>query len=108
MSLVVWIALVVGGLAWLWHALRPRLIPGMPFVPLSSWLGHLGHLPSLLAHLRTSEELTPFFETMVDQLGGAPIAQVLLEPGAKPWILVTDYQESVDILSVRSNAMREV
>ena len=104
-SLVVWIALVGGGLAWLWRALRPRLIAGMPLVPFST---PLGHLPSLLAHLRTSEELTPFFETMVDQLGGPPVAQVLLEPGRKPWILVTDHQESVDILSVRSGRGGEI
>lgn len=100
MSLIVWL-IVGGGLAWLWRALRPRLLPSIPCVPFST---PLGHLPAMIVHVGGTAELSTFFESSMDKLGAPPIAQVILEPGGKPWLLVADVQEIADISSVRLEA----
>ena len=101
MSLLLWIA-AAAGLAWLWRAARPRMLPAIPYTPFST---PLAHLPAMVRHVAGSAELSTFFEASMDQLGRPPLAQVALEPGGKPWLLVADVQEIADISSVGQSIM---
>jgi len=98
-------ATVVSGLfilvlCLLYRALLPRPLPGIPYNE-SAAKSILGDMPEIVGHGQKTGE-------MFDWLGAqnikhrSPIIQVFGRPFSKPWVIISDFYETQDILVRRS------
>lgn len=97
--LVILLAIVLlGHLTYRWAL--PRPIPGIPYND-SAAHSILGDMPSLVAHISKTKRIWPWIsqQTIHHQ---SPIAQVFARPFSKPWVLLSDFRESQDILLRRT------
>ncbi|KAF6837475.1 cytochrome p450 monooxygenase [Colletotrichum plurivorum] len=83
----------------LYRALLPRPIPGIPYNAEAA-ASLLGDMPQMIGHVKQTGE-------MYDWLGAqnikhkSPIVQVFGRPFSKPWVIVSDFRETQDILMRR-------
>ncbi|KAJ0163687.1 hypothetical protein CTA2_2576 [Colletotrichum tanaceti] len=81
------------------RALLPRPLPGIPYNEAAS-RSVLGDMPEMVGHAEKTGEL-------YDWLGAqnvkhrSPIVQVFGRPFGKPWVIVSDFRETQDILMRR-------
>lgn len=95
--LVTFTSLLVFYFAYRWTL--PKPIPGIPYN--ESARSILGDLPSILAHVRATDQMYSWFTEQITKHHSA-IVQVFVFPLSKPWILVSDFRESQDILMRRT------
>ncbi|CAI0653167.1 unnamed protein product [Colletotrichum noveboracense] len=83
-------------LCFLYRTLLPRPLPGIPYnktAATSLW----GDMPEMISHVKKTGE-------MYDWLGAqnikhqSPIIQVFGRPFSKPWVIISDFHETQDIL----------
>lgn len=84
----------------LYRAIRPRPLAEIPYNP-GSAERLLGDLPELLELQKTDQDVFKLLGQWCHRLN-TPIMQVFLRPGARPWVIVADTQETYDILTRRS------
>ncbi|KAL0941664.1 cytochrome p450 monooxygenase [Colletotrichum truncatum] len=83
----------------LYRALLPRPIPGIPYNKAAAQ-SLLGDMPEMVGHAKKTGQ-------MYDWLGAqnikhnSPIIQVFGRPFSKPWVIISDFQETQDILMRR-------
>ena len=89
---------ILGFALWrLYLALLPKPIPGIPHNPASA-RSIFGDIPGYLrASARTREPITWLLSQA--RATGSPISQIFLAPfGGRPFVMVTDFRETQDIL----------
>ncbi|KAG5923454.1 hypothetical protein E4U61_003355 [Claviceps capensis] len=72
-------------------------IPGIPY---NEYIGIFGDLPALLKAMK-SGSVRPWLWTMPKR-HNSPITQVFLSPFSKPFVILSDYYESYDVLVHRT------
>ncbi|KAH0421154.1 cytochrome P450 monooxygenase [Colletotrichum camelliae] len=83
-------------LYFLYRALLPRPLPGIPYNKTAA-TSLLGDMPEMISHVKKTGE-------MYDWLGAqnikhqSPIVQVFGRPFSKPWVIISDFYETQDIL----------
>ncbi|KAG6023414.1 hypothetical protein E4U40_003969 [Claviceps sp. LM458 group G5] len=75
----------------------PKPIPGIPY---NEDIGIFGDLPALLKAMK-SGSIRPWLWAM-PRKHNSPITQVLMSPFSKPFVILSDYYESYDILVHRT------
>jgi hypothetical protein len=80
--------------------LLPQPIPGIPYNK-DAANRIFGDVPSALAHAVSTKQFFSWLPTNNVKLN-SPIVQVWPRPFAKPWVLVTDFRESQDVLASRT------
>jgi hypothetical protein len=78
----------------------PKPIPGVPY-NLDSANSILGDLPAMLKQLSATGQIFPWTTAQNTKLN-SPIVQVFTRPLMKPWVIITDFKESQDILLRRT------
>ncbi|EFQ36703.1 cytochrome P450 monooxygenase [Colletotrichum graminicola] len=87
-------------LCLVYRALLPRPLPGIPYNEAAA-KSILGDMPEMIGHAQKTGE-------MYDWLGAqnikhrSPIVQVFGRPFSKPWVIISDFHETQDILVRRS------
>ncbi|KAG6012615.1 hypothetical protein E4U54_007414 [Claviceps lovelessii] len=89
--------LVLLFVAYGYRKLQPRPFPGIPY---NKDIGILGDIPALLK-ARKAGCIRPWLWGVAKR-HKSPITQVLLLPFTKPLVIVSDYQESYDIMCRRT------
>jgi hypothetical protein len=80
--------------------LLPKPLPGIPYNK-EALTSLLGDMPSMVGHINRTQE-------MYDWLSGqnlkhnSPLVQVFSRPFSKPWVVLTDFRETQDILMRRT------
>lgn len=87
-------------LTYLYIQLLPKPIPGIPRTRLST-LQPLGNAPSMLLHVQKSHDLASWCALQNKRLN-APLVQVFIRPLSPPWLLLSNFAESQDILLRRT------
>ncbi|KAK4554936.1 hypothetical protein LTR86_008084 [Recurvomyces mirabilis] len=83
-----------------YRSLLPKPISGIPY-------NHdaanrlLGDVPEAMQHIKETEEMMTFLTTQIER-HNTPIVQVFMRPGGKPWVILSDFRESQDILVRRT------
>ncbi|KAK6213215.1 cytochrome P450 monooxygenase [Colletotrichum tabaci] len=86
-----------------YRALLPRPLPGIPYNEAAS-KSLLGDMPEMVGHAEKTGE-------MYDWLGAqnikhrSPIIQVFGRPFSKPWVIISDFRETQDILMRRGKEL---
>ncbi|KAF2753658.1 cytochrome P450 [Pseudovirgaria hyperparasitica] len=78
----------------------PRPIPGIPFRKNAS-RSILGDMPAMAKHSRETGQVWDWIVSQTVSLN-LPIVQVFARPLAKPWVILSDFRESQDILMRRT------
>lgn len=78
----------------------PRPIPGIPYNK-DAAKRILGDLPGMIKYARETGEKLSWLPLQAKKLN-SPIVQVFMTPCSKPWVVVTDFRESQDILLRRT------
>ncbi|KAL2811147.1 cytochrome P450 [Aspergillus granulosus] len=78
----------------------PRPIPGIPYNE-EATKSILGDLPALIKYTRETGEKMSWLPLQAQKLN-SPIIQIFARPLAKPWIIISDFRESQDILIRRT------
>lgn len=98
------ILILIGGAATLLYVLYrwalPRPIPGIPYNK-DSAQSILGDIPGLVEADIKTRQIFPWMTAQVVKLN-SPIIQLFCRPLGKPWVVVTDFRESQDILLRRT------
>jgi len=100
LSLVFILGAVLLTLYRLYRALLPKPLPGIPYNK-DALNNLLGDMPAMVSHIKKTEE-------MYDWLGQhnikyqSPIVQVFGRPFSKPWVVISDFCETQDILMRRT------
>ena len=89
----------LAGFYLLYHAALPRPLPGIPYRK-SSADRPLGDLPDAFRFQKKTNELLAYFDVFARELG-SPVTQ-FLPPLGRPWVIVSDYRETRDILTRRT------
>ncbi|ETS86662.1 hypothetical protein PFICI_00490 [Pestalotiopsis fici W106-1] len=84
----------------LYRWLLPKPLPGIAYNA-KAVRSLFGDGPDMLQEISLTHEFGVWCADQVERLG-APICQVFVRPFAKPWILVSDFRESQDILTRRT------
>ncbi|KAK2052932.1 cytochrome P450 monooxygenase [Colletotrichum caudatum] len=97
---IVGFAFAILVLCVLYRALLPRPLPGIPHNEAAA-KSILGDMPEMIGHAQKTGE-------MYDWLGAqnikhrSPMVQVFGRPFSKPWVIISDFHETQDILVRRS------
>jgi hypothetical protein len=86
--------------ACLWRWSLPRPIRGIPHNRKSSQ-HPFGDLPEFLNAQSSTGQIFPWMASQTTKLN-SPIVQLFLRPLSKPWVILTDFRESQDILLRRT------
>jgi len=82
---------------------RCLLFKPIPGIPYNKAAAHsiLGDIPEMISYMNATGEV---FEWMTSQIErhNSPIVQVFARPFSKPWVFISDFQESQDILMRRT------
>jgi hypothetical protein len=96
--------LLVGGMAVLVYTFyrwaHPRPIPGIPYNKAAA-NSILGDLPAMLSAMSATDQIFPWMAAQNVNLN-SPIVQLFTRPFQKPWVVLTDFKESQDILLRRT------
>lgn len=88
------------GLYLLYRWLLPKPLPGIPYNEAAT-KSLFGDLPAIMAYRRKHGRARPFFSSaLVD--AKTPIFQIFLAPFSKPFVFLSDFHESQDILLRRT------
>ncbi|UJO25234.1 Cytochrome P450 monooxygenase [Fulvia fulva] len=92
----------ISALAYLiYRALLPKPIPGIPCDPVSA--GRLlGDIPDLLKAQKRRQEAFTFIAEKCIRLK-SPVIQMFAQIGGKPWLIVADAREGIDIMTSRAS-----
>lgn len=83
-----------------YQKLLPKPIPGIPYNA-SATKSILGDVPGLISHMSKTGQLWAWImQQNIDH--GSPVVQVFARPFAGPWVLISDFRESQDILLRRT------
>jgi hypothetical protein len=88
-------------LAYRWAL--PRPLPGIPYNAHATQ-SIFGDIPSLMKHMSTSTEVYPWMYSQNVQLN-SPIIQLFMKPLSRPWVIIADYRETLDILTRRAKQL---
>lgn len=91
---------VVYGFYNLYKAALPKPVPGIPCDDVSR-NRLMGDLPDAMKWMRDRKEFWSFMQERCRQLN-SPIVQVWMQPLGKPFIVISDYLESQDIMVRRT------
>jgi len=98
------VVLLVGGIIVLlylgYRRALPKPIPGIPHNQ-GAVKSILGDLPGMLAHMSATDQIFPWMSAQNVKLN-SPVVQLFTRPFQKPWVVVTDFKESQDILLRRT------
>ncbi|KAJ8123122.1 hypothetical protein ONZ43_g849 [Nemania bipapillata] len=83
----------------LYQWLLPKPIPGIAFNP-EATKSLLGDLPAMIKEVTVTGEFRVWCAKQVRKMN-SPICQIFIRPFGEPWILLSDYRESRDILTRR-------
>jgi hypothetical protein len=89
---------VVAYFSYQW--LLPRPIPGIPYNKTAA-KSLFGDIPQMMAHAASTKEVFQWL-TLQNVKLSSPIVQVFARPFSKPWIILSDFRESQDILMRRT------
>jgi hypothetical protein len=78
----------------------PKPLPGIPHNERAT-LSMLGDLPEIVSHIKKTGLIRPWFSTLNERMGTS-LVQIWPTPLAKPVLVLSDYQESQDILMRRT------
>jgi hypothetical protein len=94
------IAAVLGFALIFYSHFLPRPIPGIPHNA-KAVRRLLGDLPDILAHISKTDTLFPWLaeQTIIHD---SPIVQIFGRPFQKPWVIISDFRESQDIMLRRT------
>lgn len=84
----------------LYRAALPKPIPGIPYNKHSA-RRILGDVPDLLAYNAKTSEVFSFLREQAIKFN-VPVVQVFLRPFGRPWVIVSDFRETQDIMVRRS------
>lgn len=97
-------AFAIAGLACVGYVLYrlalPRPIPGIPYRK-GATDRLLGDLPDLIRHITKDGEVLNWWADATVELN-SPIIQLFVRPFQKPFVVLTDYRESQDIMVRRT------
>ncbi|KAI9687173.1 MAG: hypothetical protein M1822_002584 [Bathelium mastoideum] len=82
-------------------ALLPKPIPGIPYNKAST-KRILGDAPDVMKWKEETGEIWSYIRKLAIELD-SPIIQMFMRPYAKPWVIINDFRESLDIQIYRSN-----
>jgi cytochrome P450 len=88
------------GLWLVYRWILPRPLPGIPYNK-DAANSILGDMTMLIKHARETGEIWSWISLQTVKLN-SPIVQVFTRPFSKPWVIVTDFRESQDILMRRT------
>ncbi|KIX09319.1 uncharacterized protein Z518_00398 [Rhinocladiella mackenziei CBS 650.93] len=74
----------------------PRPIPGIPYNP-SATRSIFGDIPGMLDYISKTGRIWPWITQQTTTLQ-SPIVQIFGRPFSKPWVIISDFRESQDIL----------
>ena len=99
-SLPIFIGGVALALYLFYRWAMPSPIPGIPYNK-EATKSILGDIPSMVKHVSKTQRV---FDWIVQQNVklNSPIVQIWTRPFSKPWVIVTDFRESQDILMRRT------
>lgn len=84
----------------LYRALLPKPLPGIPCN--KEVLGSiLGDMPAMVGHITKTQEMYDWLSGQNIKLD-SPIVQVFSRPFSKPWVVLSDFRETQDILMRRT------
>ncbi|KAL2759154.1 hypothetical protein ACRALDRAFT_2100631 [Sodiomyces alcalophilus JCM 7366] len=89
------LVLLVAALYALYRALLPKRLPGIPYNE-SAARSILGDIPSMMRAVKTDSSASWFIAQARHH--NAPVSQLLLPFGAKPFVLLSDFREAQDLL----------
>jgi len=78
----------------------PKPIPGIPYNSAAA-KRLLGDVPEMMQSMQKTEQIFPWLIEQNVKLN-SPIVQVWTRPFAKPWVVISDFRESQDILMRRT------
>ncbi|KAI1387795.1 cytochrome P450 [Hypoxylon trugodes] len=82
------------------RVLLPKPIPGIPYNKASA--GRiLGDVPDVLAWKAETMEIWSYVRKLAIELD-SPVIQMFMRPYAKPWVIVNDFREAMDIQTYRN------
>jgi hypothetical protein len=99
-NIVVSVGVVTVLLCFVYRWALPRPLPGIPY-NVHAAQSIYGDIPSLMRHMSTSKEVYPWMYSQNVQLN-SPIIQLFMKPLSKPWVIIADYRETLDILTRRT------
>jgi hypothetical protein len=100
-QLIAGVALGLLTLAYLsYRWLLPQPIPGIPYNR-NAASSIFGDMPALIKHVSQTKEVFSFLHDQNIKLN-APVVQVFAQPFARPWVVMTDFRESQDVLVRRT------
>jgi hypothetical protein len=91
---------LLSGLYLLYRKALPKPIPGIPYNK-DAARSVLGDLSAMVAHQNETGQIFPWMVSQNVNLN-SPMVQLFLRPFQKPWVVVTDFRESQDILLRRT------
>ncbi|VBB84782.1 Putative cytochrome P450 E-class, group IV [Podospora comata] len=83
----------------LYQYLLPKPIPGIAYNP-SAAKSLLGDVPEMIAEVSQTGEFRVWCAKQVRKMN-SPICQIFIKPFSQPWVLLSDFRESRDILTRR-------
>ncbi|KAG6054695.1 hypothetical protein E4U17_003532 [Claviceps sp. LM77 group G4] len=96
----IWTLVATSALLFIVYGLQRILPKPIPGVPYNQDIGILGDLPALLKAVR-SGSIRPWLWA-IPKRRNSPITQVFLSPFSKPFVILSDYHESYDIMVRRT------
>jgi hypothetical protein len=84
----------------LYRALLPKPFPGIPYNK-EATSSILGDMPKMVKHIGETQEMYDWLSEQNTNLN-SPIVQIFSRPFSKPWVVVSDFRETQDILMRRT------
>jgi hypothetical protein len=78
----------------------PRPIPGIPYNKAAA-SSPFGDIPAVKKHVRETGEMWTWVSSQIKELNSA-IIQIFIRADSTPWVVITDFRESQDILMRRT------
>ncbi|KAG5937521.1 hypothetical protein E4U59_004322 [Claviceps monticola] len=96
----IWTLIATSVLLFIVHGLQRTLPKPIPGIPYNQDIGILGDLPALLKAVK-SGSVRPWLWA-IPKKHNSPITQVFLSPFSKPFVILSDHNESYDVLVHRT------
>ncbi|QIW95517.1 hypothetical protein AMS68_001035 [Peltaster fructicola] len=96
-----WLATTVLALYVLRRLALPKPVPGIPY-NIKSVNRLLGDIPDVLKYIQDTGEVASFIPQKAGKAFGTPMFQLFMRPFARPWIIITDFRETQDIILRRT------
>lgn len=99
-TLVLYGAIVLGVGYYLYRSALPKPIPGIPYNS-SSANSILGDAPAAIASQKATGDMAGWFTSQLIK-HNAPIVQIFMRPLGRPFVLISDFRETQDIMTRRT------